>query len=99
MCALSRWLNVSYNTLSLSRTQRHAHAQLAAGKLAAHAPKLLRDRHGLKFRFHTGFGALLQREVHWLGMTPAERAAQEAEQLRQQTERRARREAAMWDAR
>jgi hypothetical protein len=99
VCSLLGWLIVSYDTHSMFRTEMHAHARRAAGKLVAHAPKLLRDRHALKFRYHTSYGALVQREVRWLGMTPAECAAQEAEQLRQQTERRVRREAAMWAVR
>ncbi len=86
-------------TDSVTHTQKRALAQRAAGTLAAHAPKLLRDKHALQFGYRWGFSVMVEHELHWLIMTPAERAAYEAEELRKRQNKRARREAALWAAR
>jgi hypothetical protein len=59
---------------------------------------LLQNAHALLFLHYSAFGTMLLHELHWLAMSPAERTAHEAEQLRKQQKRRARREAALWAA-
>jgi hypothetical protein len=80
----------------MTQTQKRALAQRAAGVLATHAPQLLRDKHALDFDRRWGFSAMVQHELHWLVMTPAERAAHEVEELRKRQKRQARREATLW---
>ncbi len=61
---------------------KRAAANRAAEVLATHAPKLLLRREALEYWDFTGYGGMVQRALHWLGMTPAERAAHEEQRRR-----------------
>ncbi len=66
----------------MNANQMREEAQSVAAQLAAHAPKLPQSLRGLWYTSYTLFGIMVQRAMHLLGMTPAQRAAHEERRRR-----------------